>query len=71
MKKTYIAPDVQTLVVRTIGMIASSNSITTTGDSFVDDLGGLGGVDVSGTLDPSAHEGGLFDEDNSFDMDFD
>ena len=69
MKKTYMSPSIETLQVRTMGMIAGSGIAVTLDDTTIGDLG-FGGVDVSGTLDPSAHEGGLFDDDNSFDFDF-
>lgn len=59
MKKTYNAPYVQTVTVRTMSMIAASDSINS---DYLDGVS-YGGVDEDGTIDPSSRRGSIWDDD--------
>lgn len=59
MKKTYNAPYVQTVTVRTMSMIAASDSINS---DYLDDVS-YGGVDEDGTMEPSSRRGSIWDDD--------
>ena len=60
MKKTYLTPEVQTMHVRTITMIAASGG-TINSDLLTDVT--YGGVDENGEMEPSARRGSIWDDD--------
>lgn len=63
MKKRYMTPEVLTVSVRTMTMIAASDSINS---DYLDDVS-YGGVDEDGTMEPSSRRGSIWDDDEAED----
>lgn len=59
MKKNYIAPSVEMMIVAFQQMIAGSDGFTTN----LDGLGGYGGKDEDGTGTPSSRRRNIWDDD--------
>ena len=65
MKKRYMTPEVLTVSVRTMTMIAASNPNAINSD-YLDDVS-YGGVDEDGTMEPSSRRGSIWDDDEAED----
>ena len=63
MKKTYMTPEVLTMNVRTMTMIAASDSINS---GLMEDVT-FGGTDEEGTKDPSARRFSVWDDEEEED----
>ena len=58
-----MTPEVLTVSVRTMTMIAASDSINS---DYLDDVS-YGGVDEDGTMEPSSRRGSIWDDDEAED----